>query len=453
MTGRIAFIALCAVCVGATSSAQTGLDLPGTMSAAGSLASKDGSTADATISVEEGYDANSEAKNRPAALLQSPYQIGGFYSAVTGDFAYALKTDHAQAGVTGTSIVRYYPNVNQLTTTHAVGAGFTLQLSRRTTLFANQSVAFAPAYLYGVFPSVALPTVGQSIPAGADYRLSDQRSLSYATSVSLTERISRRDSLSFRAGFSYTDFTGESAALVDMRSYSVGGRYTHPLRRNGSFYAGYNYKQVEYVQTPATVVFGTASPTEHGLDIGMAYDRPISRSRRTTIGFNVGSSVIEGPAGGLSIRPPGDTEVEIVRQFRVSGNFSVRHRFGRSWELRGAYDRGSEYIEGLLTPLFTDGATVATEGKLSRKVDFSAIASYSTGHSALSTTSASDFVTYTGEARLKYALDDTWSLYGSYIYYFYDFHDLAQPLAIAYPSLERNGVRGGLTMKFPLKQR
>jgi hypothetical protein len=58
-----------------------------------------------------------------------------------------------------------------------------------------------------------------------------------------------------------------------------------------------------------------------------------------------------------------------------------------------------------------------------------------------------------GEARLRYRLTGNVAVYVQYLYYFYDFHGNTAVIPGLASSLERNGVRAGLTLWVPALRR
>jgi hypothetical protein len=98
----------------------------------------------------------------------------------------------------------------------------------------------------------------------------------------------------------------------------------------------------------------------------------------------------------------------------------------------------------LATAVNTDGVSATVKGLITPKMDFSAGVGYSSGAPA-GIQSASTFDTYTASARVRQAISSTVAFYAEYLYYFYDFGVTALPLGVP-PSMERNGVRVGLTL-------
>jgi uncharacterized protein involved in copper resistance len=70
----------------------------------------------------------------------------------------------------------------------------------------------------------------------------------------------------------------------------------------------------------------------------------------------------------------------------------------------------------------------------------------------------SQFTSYTGDARLRYALTRNWAPYVEYLFYYYNFNQSAftqnavTPAGLP-PSLTRNGVRFGVTLWLPMRHR
>jgi hypothetical protein len=143
---------------------------------------------------------------------------------------------------------------------------------------------------------------------------------------------------------------------------------------------------------------------------------------------------------------------DLRQQYRLIGDASVTHQMGRTWSLQGAYHRGIGYIQGFEAPVFTDAYSAGATGFLSRRFDLAVSAAYSTGEGALTGT-ASQFTTYTGDARLRYAMTRIWATYVDYLFYYYHFNqNLATPVGLP-PSLTRNGMRAGVTLWVPMRHR
>jgi hypothetical protein len=291
-----------------------------------------------------------------------------------------------------------------------------------------------------LFPDTTTPTPGAVPSAGADYSINNDsyESYSYGTSASITHRISPRSSISAAADFGYTDFVHETATQRDADVYGVRGEFARNLSRNVVARIGYRYRSGD-------VGFGVAVPTvEHGVDIGVDYSRPLSATRRATFGFAFGTSAVSLPESNLAVASG--------QLYRGIGSATFGYQFSRSWQLKSSYRRGLDYVPGLDQPVFTDGFTAVVEGLFGPRWDVNLAASYSSGEPAYFTQTAS-YKTYTGDIRFRYALTRLLAIHAEYLYYFYDFTGALVLPQDAPPSLERNGVRVGVTWWLPAIRR
>ncbi len=434
----VASAASAVICVTATiAAAQSASQKPFRGSSSSSTAP--GQTLDLTLGVTEAYDDNLLAET--ISITPESPTVSGFYTMISADASYNKRGKKTQFGATGGTVLRYYNEEQTFTPGASAGVGFSTELARRTTLFANQTVAYSPSYLYGLFPSLDTPGPGETVPVAPDYSVNNSASYHYGTTVSLTQGVSRRGSLTGSMDYQYSDFIEEIASQRDLAYYQGRVQYSHGVSRNASFRIGYHYRAGDFGYGLASV---TSKTTEHGIDVGMDYTRPLSPTRRFVFGFDVGSSAADAPFG---------TDLGTVdgRQYRMSGNMYASYQFQRTWETRATYRRGLGYVAELSGPVYSDAVSAALNGMLSRQVSFSAAVAYSKGDSAVFTRAA-QFSTYTVSTRVSRVIGKAWALYGEYLYYFYDF-GAAQVRAGLPSSVERNGVRAGLTVWLPLIRR
>ncbi len=163
-----------------------------------------------------------------------------------------------------------------------------------------------------------------------------------------------------------------------------------------------------------------------------------------TFDFNVGASAVNPSAAS-------DQRADSNRLYLLSGDVAVAWQLGETWQARGAFRRGLEYVAELSEPVFADGFTAELGGLLNPRLDLLASARYSSGASALNRDTLA-FDTYGAALRVRYALTRTLAVYGEYLYYFYDFRGTTLAMSIP-PGLERNGVRAGLTVWVPALRR
>jgi hypothetical protein len=386
----------------------------------------------------EAYDDDVTSEGGPTFLPENA-DVSGYYSLMTAEAAYGWRGRQAQLALTGLSALRYYGNLDGLRAeTSSVAAGFVVNLSPRTTWQVNQTAAYSPSYFYGLFPSVAPASeVGDLPPTAApNYALDMRKSLNYSTATTLTHRVSRSASISVGGDVGYTDFQKPSSSeLRDLRTYGVHTQFSQGLSRSRTLRLGYHYRHGD------TGGLGTGFTTEHGIEFGLDTVKRLSPSRQATFTFIIGSAAVDQPNVSIAATPVAGT----TRLYRVSADVSAGYQFGRSWEVRGVYRRGLEYVPSLTTPVFIDAVNTSIGGLFSRRIDFLLSGAYSNGKSAFA--GPSSYGTYTGAVRMRYALTSNWAAFGEYLYYYYDFRAVQYLLPIGMvPSFERNGVRVGITL-------
>lgn len=406
----------------------------------------DGQDLNLSIDLSQAYDQDVLAGGADAS--HSLFQSSGAYATLTPQMDFSTHGGRVQLGVTAGSSARYYQELHELVVmSHTAGAGLTAALTPHTSVSLNQSVAYSPALFNGLFANVAAPALGDTASPSANYAMSEKRSYSYGTTAGLTHKFSGRLTAVLKGGYHYDHFTGQDPGYADVRSQDVGGQFAYTLSRDLKLRVGYTFRQGQYQGLPRT--------TEHDGDIGIDYSRPLSRTRRTSIAISLGPAAANGAltngvvANGSA---PTGTSLDVRRQYRLVSDMSLVHQAGRTWNLRGTYHRGMGYIQGFQGPVFTAAYATSAEGMLNRRTDLSLSAAYSTGDSAL-TGAASPFTTYTGDARLRFAVNRTFAAYVDYVFYYYDIGPGTQlPLGVP-PGLTRNGVRTGLTMWIPVRHR
>jgi hypothetical protein len=390
------------------------------------------------VSLAEAYD--QDVANKTGSIAPQLFQGSGSYTTLTPQLEYKSGGGRAQIGISSASSVRYYADLHQtIVTNGSVGLGFNVNLTPRTSIFLNEGVTYSPALLYGLLGNTAgPPALGDAVPSGPNYVLNEQRSYVYDSKLSVTHKITSRASFTVDSGFQYADFTGNDPAYPDLRTENVGGHLDLGLNRGIKLRLGYNLRQGQYI--------GATKTTEHALDIGIDYTRPISRTRKTEISFSLGPMLENGL---LSSATSGDAK----DQYRFIGNAAISHQIGRTWKLQGTYHRGmGYYVQGFEKPVFSAAYAASAAGYVNNRTDMSFSAAYSSGDSGLNATQT-QFTTYTGDARARFWFSRLWSAYAEYVFYYYKFDNGIPLPADVPPYLTRNGVRVGFTMWAPTRRR
>ena len=396
-------------------------------------------TLDLTAAFGEAYDQNLLGD------ITSPDsgapQDGGFYTALVGDLTFNRRGTKFQAVATGGTNARYYSDIQEFfASDYHVAAGFNARPTRRSQFRANQAFSYAPVYLLGLFASALPPAIGDVRPPSTDYAANNDRSYTNSTSGGWTRIMGPRAELSFTGDLRLTHYLETSARGTGFRDIGAGGSYVYKLHPEADLRLGYAFRSADY-DNPVQLL--SPSPAEHNIDIGIDFHRALSATRRTGFAFRGGSMIVNSPV-------PTNTQVS-VRQVRMIADGSVVRQFAETWQLVGAYRRGTGFVEGLARPAFTDAWTVSGNGFMSRRTDFFSSLSYSSGE-ALQVGASQNFNTYNATARLRTGLNRHWAFTAEYIYYFYDFSKTILLVPGQEPVYKRNIFRAGLSLWAPLRR-
>jgi hypothetical protein len=429
MLWRAVGVVLALLAFARTSPAQTdAIPPPRPLPAAAGADLKSGQTLGLTANIVEAYDENLLAD---AGVFVSPlsFQKSGLYTLFTPQVDFRSRSDRLKVSFTAGSSVRYFNESHDfLVTNHYVGGGFDAQLSRQTGLLFNQSVTYAPSFLAGLFASLAPPSFGDVIQPAPNYAVNNTNMYMYATTGSITRSLTPRATLWVGGNYRYTHVVGSDPNYVDLTSYDAGSRFTYSMDRDVKLRLGYTYKEAQYSQL--------LRPTEHDFELGVDYSRPLSATRKMIFAFGVGPRL----AQGASVANPS------AQTSGMAADASMTYQMTRNWSTRGSYTRGLAFIDGLQAPVSTDAVTGLVTGFLGRRTDVWLSAASSVGHLQQTGTPA-PISTYTGDARLRFALSRTLATYIEYLYYDYKFQQGIQLPGGVPSGLTRNGLRLGLTLR------
>ena len=392
---------------------------------------------DLSVLVAGGYQRNNEEAE---ARRVSTFEQSGGYEMFAGELAYARRTDQrfqlgATAGVNG----RYFnPETNLQLVSEYAGIGFNAVPAKRITATGNQGVNCGPINLQGLRVPTGRIALGESGQPGVDYFLGDLLACTLATSGNVSMRAGPRSTVDLTSDLSYTRFEATSG-YDPLRSYSVGGVFSHRLSRNIGFGAG-------YIRRAGQVYVGNGEHREtlvHDFALSTDYSRPLSRSKRASVDFGLSSSMYRRP-----------TELGSAegREQRLGGGAGLNIESGRTWHTRVAYNRGITFLDGLNGAIKTDGLTALVGGFLTRRVDLTLSASGTVGQ-VIRDHDTPDLSDYVGSARLRIGLARSWALSTEYSYYY---SVIPPENVVLYPvpaQLERHSLRIGVTTWTPLLNR
>ncbi|MET0213177.1 MAG: hypothetical protein ABW292_09250 [Vicinamibacterales bacterium] len=404
---------------------------------------------DVMLEVNGAYDTDASQD----VLFPSPGQLQpeGYSAWGVGSLNYIRRYARGELQAVASSAVRYLPDFQEFhSVMHTGGVSIAASLPHRFGLKANAALAYSPSYLYSLFPTLPSASDAQPVLDYSDpYDLDPSSSYSSNSSIALERRISRRSTISVLADFVSTNFSNESAAEIpeipteittrpDLTVYSIGGRFSRNISRDGALSVGYTYRTGEFGYRVGRT---TAS---HSINFGANISRPISGSRRVTLSMTVGGTAVDVPEDFA--------QFDVVRQYRFDAEASASYPISRTWQLRGSYTRGLQYVAGLPRPVFADGFTGEFNGRVLRRIDILGRVSRAAGQSIVTRDSLLD--TYTGELKVTYLVTRELNAYVNYIHYTFDSGgelDTPQiPLVTGIPAdLKRDTIHVGLAWQVP----
>lgn len=375
-------------------------------------------------------------------------ELDGFYTNLTGDLDYRRHGDRTTVAANLGTNQRYYTQLSRfLAADYHGGIGIESRIARRTILTLNQVASYSPVTLPNLFLNPLPPELGDSLPPGNNFAVTNNRFLTAATTGSVEHGFSVRSQLVARASYRINNFLDQDEELPspDWSMFDSGAFYRYRVTRSRSLRAGYNYRQASYGWTEPLTGFG-AQPDEHNFFVGVTIDREFSAETRTMVSFSGGTSVF-GAIQSSDVLLTGD-------RVRLTFDGSVAQQIGKTWLLLGAFSRGSQFDQGYGGPVFGDAVSVSATGFFNARTDLTAWLGYTQGQTLLAV-AGQTFETATGGARFRYALSRRWALTAEYFRFSYDFTNAPDnPLVPGVPPrFGRNSFRGGVVMFFPLASR
>ena len=143
----------------------------------GSSTRNSGQALDLTLSLIEGYndDTSQEIGN---VVDPNSGQAAGLQTMLVANASYTWQGTKGQFAANSSSALAYYNDLEETRNiSHSVAIGFSAELSPQTTLLINQTAAYSPSYLYGLFPGDSTLEPGDDIPAAPDYSVQGTRHL------------------------------------------------------------------------------------------------------------------------------------------------------------------------------------------------------------------------------------------------------------------------------------
>ena len=376
-----------------------------------------------TVSASAGYDTDVTGMGTdPATTPSAPH--GGSMVALR----YQRRSEKIGFSARGAADSRYYRTDQPISAASYNGnAVFAADVTSRLNVGASVNTGYSPRFLFSVLPEAG--DLGDVAPPALDYGVVAQRTASYMTGANASLRVSRRSVLNAAVSSGATTFLDNNYQLS---TKSYGGGYSYSATRYTTLRAGYTEHVADY---PAFGIAERRRYKRRSFDAGVNYSRPLSISRRTTVSFGSGSSAIDDGQETF---------------YTLTGNASLVHQIGRTWEANVVYARGLGVVGGFGEPLFADSVNSNLRGQVTNKLGLVVTAGFADGNVGLGSR-ANDYRSFQASTRLEMVVKrERIGLYGDYFYYAYTF-DAAAPTVVAIPrEVDRHGLRVGLIIRFPL---
>jgi hypothetical protein len=382
---------------------------------------------DFTMSLSDAYDNNRMGESGDG-VSNLPLSPAGQHSSLDSALRYTRGRRERLLTVSGGSALRYEPQLNNLLTANYQGTvAFSSPMWRGARVDLSQGAAYTPYYQFQLFPALSIDAADAPQRSSADYAIWRQPAYTYTSSIGFAQNFGTRSALQFAYDRRSVAFTSQTS---DLLTEGASVSLTHRVTRYLGFHVGLGSRVAQYGGS------ADANPIRtYDVNIGLDSGRSISlsRSRRTTLSFSTGSSIV----------PEGDKHA-----YRLTGEASLRREIGRTWTANLQYNRALRFIEALPHPFFSDSISAGMRGNLSRRYDLGVSGGYSNGQAAVAAANGA-YGTYTGSAQVSMSLTRHYALYSEYVYYHYRFAQ--QPIAGAFPGqLDRQTARVGLQVWFPL---
>ena len=382
-----------------------------------------GSNLTLSASAFGGYDSDITGAALGSAVQPSA-ALGGAILTVN----YRTRTEKVGFATRATADSRYFNADEPMKASTFAGlAVLGVQATSRVKIDASLSSVYSPQFMFSPFPVSDTPD--DPPPSLLDEGVSLYDIFTVSGTVGANARITRRSTLNVMYSAAQYRYLVDDS---ETRSVVFGGGYSYTLTRYASLRLGYSEVSAHY---PTLMGSPANSLRQRSWDAGVNYSRPLSVTRRTTLSFGSGSSAIDNGQETF---------------YTVTGNASLRHQIGRTWNLSVIYARGLGMVAGFAEPFFSDGVNAVLRGNLSRRIRMSAVTSFANGDVGLGPR-AQDYRSFQSTGRLEWALHDRVGIFGGYSYYQYAFEESAT-IPGAPSELQRHSVRAGMIFRLPILQ-
>jgi hypothetical protein len=352
------------------------------------------------VSFSSGYDDDVTAGEQGGPGNPRSDSPASVFSRGAAALSYSLIRTKISFQATGTAATSYVPGALQnLVTSYSSSFGTSIKASSRTTLSAGMTVSRQPLYFYQpTFTQVFDLIFGETVLYDQNVLTIKQRRTMTTSSAGVTHNLTKRLTANASAGYESSETTDH---VSDYGSRSLNGGLAYAVGKGLSMRAGYGVRNGEY-DSPGEAPRAIRTQT---IDGGVDYNKSLSFSRKTTLSFSSGTSVLND--GSQS-------------NFLVTGHVNLGREIGRTWNANAGYYRQVSYSDVVHDPILSDSGTVSVSGLVSHRVQLTAALGLSTGVVGFAV-GGNDFRTYYGSISAQYDLTRHLALSFRYARYRYQF--------------------------------
>jgi hypothetical protein len=222
------------------------------------------------------------------------------------------------------------------------------------------------------------------------------RNTTVGASAGVTSNYTKRSSIDVSGNFRDTDFDQRPQHSFT----SIGGRaqWKRQMTRDLAVRAGYGREELRQRDPAGDLLF-----TNELFDIGVDYSKSLSLARRTSFSFGTETSMLRDGDGG--------------KHFRLNGNARIESRFLRTWIALLSARRGTDFLPGFRAPVLTDYGTVSLAGFLANRLILNV--NGNAGRGEVGFNDSRKFISYSGDAKLTFAMTRHLGVFTQYVYYRY----------------------------------
>jgi hypothetical protein len=309
-------------------------------------------------------------------------------------------------------------------------------LGRATQLRASLEAGYEPTLVLGGEQPVAVDPAAPVVSApDVTSGYLEQRSWSSGSSVSLDHRWTPRQTTTVGGAYTRQQYLDDLG--YDMRSRAGHALHSWSFSRTSSVRLLYGFNESDFDLSDVL----TTTTTDQNVELGFAYNRRLSPTRRLQIEARGGATHVDG------LRPEDRSR---LTYWVPSGGGSISLDVSRSWSIVGDYNRYVDVLQGVSQTSFAaDSASASLNGLIGRRIEASLYATYSNGTSGGADTTGR-FENYSGAVQVLYALARWCATTVNYDYYAYRFQDVADLPSGFPPDFDRQAIRVGFTVWLPL---